>query len=83
MKHSEDSNQKRKLQAQTVRGSVVGIQLGIMANIGQISSQLVQIFLVGLTIGMTRIVVPGLAELEFGLTGSLTISYLLPDAFNV
>jgi len=43
------------------------IQLGIKTNIGQISLQLVQIFLVGLTIGMTRIVIPGLAESEFGL----------------
>jgi len=43
------------------------IQLGIKNNIGQISLQLVQIFLVGLTIGMTRIVIPGLAESEFGL----------------
>ena len=43
------------------------ISLGIKANIIQISLQLVQIFLVGLTIGMTRIVIPGLAESEFGL----------------
>jgi MFS family permease len=31
--------------------------------------QLLQVFLVGLTIGMTRTVVPGLAETEFGLGG--------------
>ncbi len=43
------------------------ISLGIRTNISQISMQLVQIFLVGLTIGMTRIVIPGLAESEFGL----------------
>jgi MFS family permease len=43
------------------------ISLGIKTNIFQINLQLVQIFLVGLTIGMTRIVIPGLAESEFGL----------------
>ncbi len=43
------------------------IQHGIQTNIQQITLHLVQIFLVGLTIGMTRIVVPGLAESEFGL----------------
>ena len=40
---------------------------GIKNNIRQFSLHLVQIFLVGLTIGMTRIVIPGLAESEFGL----------------
>jgi len=40
---------------------------GIKNNIRQFSLHLVQIFLVGLTIGMTRIVIPGLAETEFGL----------------
>lgn len=43
------------------------IELGIQTNIRQFSLHLVQIFLVGLTIGMTRIVIPGLAETEFGL----------------
>ena len=43
------------------------IEHGIQSNIRQFSLQLVQIFLVGLTIGMTRIVIPGLAESEFGL----------------
>lgn len=40
---------------------------GIHANRIQILHQLLQVFLVGLTIGMTRTVVPGLAETEFGL----------------
>lgn len=43
------------------------IEHGISANKHQFSLHLIQIFLVGLTIGMTRVVVPGLAETEFGL----------------
>jgi MFS family permease len=43
------------------------LQHGIGANLAQILYQLLQVFLVGLTIGMTRTVVPGLAETEFGL----------------
>lgn len=43
------------------------IELGIRVNGSQIALQLIQIFLVGLTIGMTRVVIPGLAEAEFGL----------------
>lgn len=43
------------------------IQHGIRPNLRQFSYQLMQVFLVGLTIGMTRTVVPGLAETEFGL----------------
>jgi len=40
---------------------------GIHSNLQQFIYQLLQVFLVGLTIGMTRTVVPGLAETEFGL----------------
>ncbi|MCJ8313886.1 MAG: MFS transporter [Saccharospirillaceae bacterium] len=43
------------------------IKLGISVNRSQFSLHLLQIFLVGLTIGMTRIVIPVLAEAEFGL----------------
>jgi len=43
------------------------LQHGIRANLEQVLFQLLQVFLVGLTIGMTRTVVPGLAETEFGL----------------
>ncbi len=43
------------------------IKHGIRSNLQQIIYQLLQVFLVGLTIGMTRTVVPGLAETEFGL----------------
>ncbi len=60
---SHRSNPKDSISNQ----SPTGEQLGIRTNIKQISLQLVQIFLVGLTIGMTRIVIPGLAESEFGL----------------
>jgi MFS family permease len=43
------------------------LQHGIRANLAQVIYQLLQVFLVGLTIGMTRTVIPGLAETEFGL----------------
>ena len=47
---------------------------GIRANIGQFIQQLLQVFFVGLTIGMQRTVVPVLAESEFGVTaGSFTL----------
>ena len=46
---------------------------GIRRNIGQFSQQLLQVFFVGLTIGMQRNVVPALAETEFGVPpGSFT-----------
>lgn len=60
--------------------SAVPIQLGIKSNIRQFSLHLVQIFLVGLTIGMTRIVIPGLAESEFGLANQ---SFFLLASFVV
>jgi MFS family permease len=40
---------------------------GIRANVRQFALQLVQVFFVGLTLGMTRTVVPAVAEEEFGL----------------
>ena len=47
---------------------------GIHANLGQFSQQLLQVFLVGLTIGLQRNVVPVLAEVEFGVpAGSFTL----------
>lgn len=51
---------------------------GIAANKTQITLQLIQVFLVGLTIGMTRTVIPGLAETEFGLKEQ---QFLLLSAF--
>lgn len=49
--------------------NIATVQHGIHANLAQILLQLLQVFLVGLTIGMTRTVIPGLAETEFGLGG--------------
>jgi MFS family permease len=47
---------------------------GIRPNLGQFAQQLLQVFFVGLTIGMQRNVVPALAEVEFGLpAGSFTL----------
>jgi MFS family permease len=53
---------------------------GIRANLGQFGQQLLQVFFVGLTIGMQRNVVPALAETEFGLQPG---SYLLLMSFVV
>ncbi len=53
---------------------VVNYVHGIRPNIGQFAQQLVQVFFVGLTIGMQRNVVPALAEQEFGVPpGSFTL----------
>jgi MFS family permease len=47
---------------------------GIRPNIRQFAQQLLQVFFVGLTIGMQRTVVPALAEAEFGVpAGSFTL----------
>lgn len=47
---------------------------GIRANMGQFCQQLLQVFFVGLTIGLQRNVVPALAESEFGVpAGSFTL----------
>ena len=47
---------------------------GISQNLGQFAQQLLQVFFVGLTIGMQRTVVPVLAESEFGVpAGSATL----------
>jgi MFS family permease len=43
------------------------LQHGLRANLAQVLLQLLQVFLVGLTIGMTRTVIPALAKQEFGL----------------
>lgn len=56
------------------------LQHGIRENIGQFAQQLLQVFFVGLTIGMQRTVVPALAESEFGVPQG---SYLLLVAFVV
>lgn len=43
------------------------MEFGIRANFGQVLQQLLQVLLVGMTIGMMRNVVPALAETEFGV----------------
>ncbi len=53
---------------------------GIRENLGQFVQQLLQVFFVGLTIGMMRTVVPALAETEFGVAEG---SFLLLTSFVV
>ncbi|MHA3084345.1 MFS transporter [Acinetobacter sp. ANC 5383] len=53
---------------------------GIRENLAQFAYQLLQVFLVGLTIGMFRTVVPALAEDEFGVSKG---SFMLLTAFVV
>lgn len=53
---------------------------GIRPNLGQFLHQLLQVLLVGLTLGMTRTVVPALAESDFGVPKN---SFLLLSAFVV
>ena len=56
------------------RNSIAKEIHGIRPNIGQFAQQLLQVFFVGLTIGMQRTVVPALAEAEFGVpAGSFTL----------
>ena len=55
-------------------------QFGIAVNRAQFGHQLVQVLLVGFAIGMTRTVVPALAESEFGLERG---SFVLLSAFVV
>lgn len=56
------------------------MQFGIRANLGQFLQQLLQVLLVGMTIGMMRNVVPALAESEFGVPRG---SFMLLVAFVV
>jgi MFS family permease len=53
---------------------------GIRANLGQVLQQLLQVLLVGMTVGMMRNVVPALAETEFGVPRG---SFMLLVAFVV
>ncbi len=53
---------------------------GIRENQVQVAHQLIQVMLVGFAIGMTRTVVPALAESEFGLKRG---SFLLLTSFVV
>ncbi|MDH4274630.1 MAG: MFS transporter [Gammaproteobacteria bacterium] len=56
------------------------LQFGIRENIQQVAHQLVQVFMVGLTLGMMRTVIPALAEQEFGVPRG---SFMLLTAFVV
>lgn len=58
--------------------NVEDYRYGIRNNLAQFSHQLVQVFFVGLTIGMFRTVVPALAETEFGVARN---SFLMLTAF--
>ncbi len=56
------------------------LDYGIRANLAQVLQQLLQVLLVGMTIGMMRTVVPALAETEFGVPRG---SFMLLVAFVV
>ncbi len=56
------------------------LSYGVRANFGQVLHQLLQVLLVGMTIGMMRNVVPALAETEFGVPRG---SFMLLVAFVV
>lgn len=56
------------------------VNFGLRANLGQVLQQLLQVLLVGMTIGMMRNVVPALAETEFGVPRG---SFMLLVAFVV
>jgi MFS family permease len=56
------------------------LPLGIRENLTQFIHQLIQVLLVGFAIGMTRTVIPALAESEFGVARG---SFLLLTAFVI
>ena len=60
--------------------SVSNFTRGIRENRVQVAHQLIQVMLVGFAIGMTRTVVPALAESEFGLERG---SFMLLASFVV
>ncbi len=67
----------------TLAQQVDEYRYGIRHNLAQFSHQLVQVFFVGLTIGMFRTVVPALAETEFGVAkGSFMMLMAFVTAFG-
>jgi MFS family permease len=67
----------------SIAQQVAEYRYGIRHNFAQFSHQLVQVFLVGLTIGMFRTVVPALAESEFGVAkGSFMMLMAFVTAFG-
>lgn len=70
--------------ADRMAGDVQEYAQGIRRNLGQFSQQLLQVFFVGLTIGMQRSVVPVLAETEFGVQAgsfSLLMAFVVSFGF--
>ena len=64
--------------------SAASLPLGIRENFGQFTHQLIQVLLVGFAIGMTRTVIPALAETEFGVgRGSFVMLTVFVMAFGV
>jgi MFS family permease len=65
-----------------VKSDLLGAEhrFGIRANVVQFAHQLAQVFFVGLTLGMTRTVVPALAESDFGVPKG---SFMMLMAFVV
>lgn len=64
--------------------SIASLPLGIRENLGQFTHQLVQVLLVGFALGMTRTVIPALAETEFGVArGSFVMLTVFVMAFGV
>jgi hypothetical protein len=58
----------------------LSLHFGIRTNLAQVLQHLLQVLLVGMTIGMMRTVVPALAETEFGVPRG---SFMLLVAFVV
>ena len=59
-------------------------QLGIRENLTPFLQQLLQVFFVGLTIGLQRTVIPALAESEFGVAkGSMLTVFAFVVSFGV
>lgn len=59
------------------------MQPGIRENLRPFLQQLLQVFFVGMTIGMQRTVIPGLAETEFGVAkGSMTAIFAFIVSFG-
>jgi MFS family permease len=60
------------------------MQLGVRPNLTQVVQQLLQVLLVGMTVGMMRNVVPALAESEFGVPrGSFLLLVTFVVAFGL
>jgi len=58
--------------------------LGIRENLRPFLEQLLQVFFVGMTIGLQRTVIPALAETEFGVVhGSMTAIFALVVSFGI